>query len=78
MPLASKITALLGLNYATTSGELVGSDIDISISVGVSIDITHVITDKLMAHTRMNIVEFSKYGQEALTIKLPVYSQTYL
>ena len=65
VPLANKVTALLGLNYATTSGELDGSDIDVSTVVGVSIGITHAINDKLMAHTKMNIVEFSDYGDDS-------------
>ena len=65
VPLANKVTALLGLNYATTSGELDGSDIDALTTVGLSIGIAHAITDKLMAHTKMNIVEFSDYGDSS-------------
>lgn len=62
---ANKLTALLGLNYESTSGELDGSDIDVSTNVGLSIGFHHAINDKLMAHTKINIVEFSDYGDDS-------------
>ncbi|MEC8677783.1 MAG: hypothetical protein VXX85_02895 [Candidatus Margulisiibacteriota bacterium] len=64
VPVANKITGLLGLHYGTTSGELDGSDIDTLTTVGLSIGIAHAITDKLMAHTKMSVVEFSDYGDD--------------